>query len=100
MGPEVEIVHDNAMEVESEECDADKQIEIDERKMNVTIEKLIKLTNGCNIEEMEEKMYCLLRIIYRHSNAWNKNAMLAELDQHILHFSRQKDERLIFSTRP
>jgi len=89
--PEVEIVHDNAMEVvEREECDADKQLEIDERKMNVIIEKLIKLTSGCNIEEMEEKMYCLLRIIYRHSNAWNKNTMLTELDQHILHFFKAK----------
>merc|ERR1719411_462116 len=87
---EVEIVHHhNGMDV-VDDCDEDKNVEIDGRKMDVMIQKLIKVTKDYNVEQMEEGMYSLLRIICRHSNEWNKNSMPSEMNEHILHFLKAK----------
>merc|ERR1719291_832386 len=76
-------------EMASEESE-NMEIEINEGKMDGMIDKLVNVTKDYNIEEMEERMYSLLRIIYRHSNEWNKNIMLDEVEQHILHFFKTK----------
>merc|ERR1712228_413314 len=88
---EVEIMHvDNLTMDVVEDDDEDKEIEIDEKKVDAMINKLVKVTKDYVIEEMEERMYSLLRIIYRHSNEWNRNIMLDEVNQHILHFFKAK----------
>ena len=94
---EMEIVHDENVNnlrmsvVENDDDDdEEREIQIDERKMDGMIDKLVKVTKNYVVDEMEEKMYSLLRIIYRHSNEWNKNVMLSELNQHIQHYFKAK----------
>merc|ERR1712228_514812 len=87
---EVEIMHVDNLTMDVVEDDEDKEIEIDEKKVDAMINKLVKVTKDYVIEEMEERMYSLLRIIYRHSNEWNRNIMLDEVNRHILHFFKAK----------
>merc|ERR1712130_265448 len=76
-GDELEI-----MDQEEEEDDG-MDVLIDRTRMRAMVNKLVKVTKGYNVQEMEEKMYHLLRTVYRHSNQWDKSEMMEEL-KHVI----------------
>mmetsp|Transcript_44654 Transcript_44654/g.73921 ORF Transcript_44654/g.73921 Transcript_44654/m.73921 type:complete len:153 (-) Transcript_44654:38-496(-) len=83
-------VHDSATEVEHVELPP-KTIEIDEHRVNAMIEKLVSLTPNVTVQELEEKMYNLLRIIYQYSNRLVRTGMMDELEQHIYTYFKLRD---------
>ena len=58
--------------------------------MKTLVERLVEVTKGYNVQEMEEKMYNLLRIVYQHSNKWDKSELVEELNEHISSYFKAK----------
>ena len=58
--------------------------------MKTLVERLVEGTKGYNVQEMEEKMYNLLRIVYQHSNKWDKSELVEELNEHISSYFKAK----------
>ena len=87
--------NDNDMDVEivNEDNESDdREVTVNGNKINNIVNKLVKLTNNYVVEEMEEKMYGLLRIIYQYSNEWERNKMIDELNSHITTYFKPKDK--------
>jgi len=75
---------------EEEEQSDGLSVTIDENKWNAMLTKLVKVTKDYNVQEMEEKMYTLLRIVYQHSNQWDKEDLMEELDEHVSNYFKEK----------
>ena len=78
------------LEIVDEEEEDGMSVMIDRTKMKAMVNKLVKVTKGYNVQEMEEKMYHLLRTVYRYSNQWDKSEMMDELKSTIATYFRAK----------
>eukprot|EP01084_Bolivina_argentea_P296467 510614_1 len=79
----------NHKEMEEEE-EEEREIEVNESRVSAMIDDLVQISQHYVVEEMEERMNNLLRIIYRYSNEWNKTKLLDELNDHIQTYFKQK----------
>ncbi|KAG7666198.1 YTA7 [[Candida] subhashii] len=71
---------DSESEAEIEiEIDDDKQLIIDEERLNELYNKLIEISEGFNIEKLEITMARLMDIIWKDRNQWNKIPTLDKL---------------------
>merc|ERR1712173_164651 len=71
------------MDVEEEEEDDGRTVTMDKDKLEAIIERLVEVTKGYPVQQMEEKMHDLLRVVYQHSDEWDKANALGKLEQFI-----------------
>jgi len=74
------------------EQDDGEEVQLNKRRMTALTNKLVKLSKGYTVQEMEDKMYGVLRIIYAYSNQLPRDAMLDELEQHIETYFQAKSD--------
>ena len=75
---------------EDEDGDDGMSVTVNWDTMKTLVERLVEVTKGYNVQEMEEKMYNLLRIVYQHSNKWDKSELVEELNEHISSYFKAK----------
>jgi len=78
------------MDQDDEEESDGLSVSFDQNKWKAMLTKLVKVTKDYNVQELEEKMYNLLRIVYQHSNRWDKEDLMEELNEHISNYFKAK----------
>merc|ERR1712087_972465 len=78
------------MDVEEEDEDDGRTVTMDKGKLQAIIDRLVQVTKDYPVQEMEEKMHSLLRVVYQHSDEWVKAKALGSVEQHLELYFRPK----------